>query len=147
MSPATRAQGGAGNARRDGKGGGEPEVISPWEWVVGALGLALVAGALFVMLRESSQPARPPSLTAALDSVQRVPAGYVAHVTVRNGGSEPVSNVAVEGTLATGAGAPEQGEATVDHLPAGATHGLGLLYANDPSAGGFEVRVRGFMRP
>ena len=125
----------------------EPEVISVWEWVVGALGLVLVTGALVVMLRESSPPPVPTSLTAALDSVQRVSTGYVAHVTVRNVGSEPVANVSVEGTLTTGEGEPLKGDVTIDHVPAGASQGIGLLFDEDPAAGAFAVHVKGFTRP
>lgn len=128
-------------ASRDGD-----DEISIWEWLTGAIGLALVVGALFVLLRDARGPARAPDLAVRVDSVTRASAGWVAHVTTRNAGTASAAEVSIEGELVTGADTA-RAEATMDLVPGGATRTGGLLFARDPRAGTLVVRARGYREP
>ena len=125
----------------------EKEVISPWEWVIGAFGLLLVLFALGVMIHEAMGPTRPPVLVTRVDSIAALRAGYRAHVSVANSGGEAASSVVVEGELASPAGDTTRRQITFEQLPPGATRTGGLFFDADPRAGTLTVRALGYARP
>lgn len=129
------------------RGAEEPEIISRWEWVTGAAGLIMVLLILFVLLRDAARPNGAPQLTVRIDSVARQSAGYLAHITVRNSGSEAAAGVAVEGALTLGDGRVEQREIVFDNLPSRASRSGGLLYQDDPARGRLDVHVVGYAAP
>lgn len=145
MTATRNARGTRAGAGKDGQDEEAPEQISVWEWVTGTVGLVLVIGALGVMLHDARRPDTPPRLGTAVDSVQRVPAGFIAHVSVTNDGTEAAASVIVEGTI-EGADPATRSEATVDHLPAGATRSIGLMFQQHPG-GALQVRVLGYAEP
>lgn len=125
----------------------EPETISRWEWVTGAAGLLMVLFIVVVLLRDVARPNGAPELTVRVDSVVRQAAGHLAHITVRNSGSEAASGVAVDGALTLEGGRIENSGIVFDNLPSRASRSGGLLFQDDPGRGQLRVHVSGYTSP
>lgn len=121
--------------------------ISKWEWLVGGVGLALLLVLIAFLARAAMTAPTPPDLVTRVDSVSRVSSGWLAHVRVRNTGSETAMAVTVEGELATAAGDTLRSETTLDYVPGRSERSGGLLFSEDPRAGTLEVRAIGYQEP
>jgi uncharacterized protein (TIGR02588 family) len=139
-----------GGGARDGKSTRTQQPvgeISKWEWVAGAIGLVLVLAAVGFMARAASQPATPPRLVIAADSVTASGDGYLVHFTARNEGRATAASVTVEGELRAAAGAAVRSTTTLDFVPAGSMRRGGLYFASDPRLGALELRAGGYAEP
>lgn len=85
--------------RDGGKDEPKPEGPSIWEWVVGAVGLILVLGAIgFLVYEAVVSKDRPPDVVVEVSGIDNVSTGYLVKLVVRNRGDQTASGVGVEGT-------------------------------------------------
>ncbi|HEX7121561.1 MAG TPA: hypothetical protein VF178_04255 [Gemmatimonadaceae bacterium] len=147
---ADRRQGKEGQRR---SGGGRAPThgaeTSRWEFVVGGIGALLVAGAIGSMLVEAVRaPEHPvPVLMAEVDTVHRTSSGWVAAVTVENGGEATAAEVEVEGMLYDETGMVEASRVTLDYVPVHSRREAGLFFTRDPAGYRLVLRPLGFRRP
>ena len=136
------AEGGDDRAKRE-----QPQEISKWEWVAGAIGLVLLLALVGFLAREAMTGRTPPDLVARVDSVTHPSSGWVAHVRLRNAGRETAVSVTVEGELAMPAGDTLRSETTLDYVPGHSERRGALLFDRDPRSGTLTVRATGYQEP
>ncbi len=137
-----------GGAR--GRGAGDPnaDVISPWEWVAGALGAILVGVALWVLLSDALSQATPPDLRVTTDSIAGQGADrYRVAFTARNVGTEAAAGVVIEGLLVRSARDTLRAMVTLDYVPGESRRSGGLFFDADPRAGELVLRAVGYTEP
>ena len=125
------------------------ENIPAAEWAVAALGAALVAIALIVLvgdaLRGDSEAA---AITFTVDTVIVSPAGYLAKVTARNSGSETAAGLVIHGVLHGADGAAvETSEPVLDYLPGRSTRAIAFMFTRDPALHRLSVAARAYQAP
>lgn len=114
------------------------------EWAAAAIGLLLLLGLGFILLREAAagNGRDVPVLSAEIARVTPTPVGFVADVVVSNRSRQTAAAVQVEGRVGD-----ERASATLDYVPGRSeTHG-GLIFKGDPRRGATEVRVVGYELP
>lgn len=121
---------------------------SPWEWVVAALGLALLAAAIgYLVYFAVTTAAGPPAVVFERGPVARSGDGYVVGVVIRNEGASTASAVEIEGTLMRNGVTVETSTATLDYLPRFSSRRAGLFFASDPRDGTLQLRANGYSEP
>ncbi|TLD72246.1 hypothetical protein FEM03_02495 [Phragmitibacter flavus] len=120
------------------------------EWVVGALGLALVSGAIGLLIYEGLSAApSPPDIHVSAHTVSTQRNGHVALINVYNQGGEPASRVAISGDLVEPSqqGVVESASTEIEFLPAKSQREAGMFFTRDPKS--FELRLRalGYEKP
>ena len=134
--------------RQRGREAQEEDVISRWEWVAGAIGLMLVAAALWVLVGDALAPVTPPDLRVTADSVTA--AGGSRHrvaFTARNHGTAAAAGVVVEGVLVQAGGDTLRATVTLDYVPGGSRRSGGLFFDGDPRAGKLVLHAVGYAEP
>ena len=128
--------------------GARREEISPFEWVVAALGLLLVLATVgFVVLDAIRTDAGPPRLTVRADSVVSLgDAGWLVPFTARNDAHVTAAGVTIVGELHDAAGV-ETSRTELDYVPGRSERQGGLLFRRDPRQGVVRVRAEGYQDP
>lgn len=118
------------------------------EWVMAALG-ALIAVAVIAQLVVSglARDDRPPEFRLEVVEVAAVGSSYLARIDVRNVGGTAAAGVQVKGRLSRDGASSQDAHAQLEHLPAGATRTVGMLFDDDPSSGSLTTAVVGFRLP
>lgn len=114
------------------------------EWVAAALGLAVAVILTGIIAREALAGGgdEVPILAANVESINATAGGHVVRIVVTNDSGQTAARVEVEGR----AGA-ETSVASVDYVPGHSQAEAGLVFKQDPRAGGLTVRVTGFQLP
>lgn len=114
------------------------------EWAAAAIGLLMLFGLCFVLLREvgSGNDREVPILSAKIEHVTRTPTGFAADVVVANRSRQTAAAVKIEGKLGN-----EHASATLDYVPGRSEARGGLIFAGDPRASQVELRVVGYELP
>ena len=124
------------------------ESIPVAEWIAAAIGLALVLGALWVLLSHGlSGDQKPPDVSLRVVEVQRTTGGWLVQFEARNGGDETASELGVRGELVAGDSAMETAETTLDFLPGGSTRDGGLFFTRDPASAQLRLTAMGYRDP
>lgn len=132
--------------RQDGKDKGGATPLA--EWLVAALGLLLVLGALaFLGFRALRSGDAPPDVSVHPQDISKVQAGYRVQFRARNQGDTTAEGVVVEGTLSEGDKVIERSEATVHFVPVRSEREGGLFFKKDPRAFRLELRALGYVKP
>lgn len=143
----------ADTAERDAAGDDRPAAsshgqVSPWEWVVAALGLALIVGTIGLMLyRAVAGGNAPPRIELAVATIQPAGDGYLVTFTATNRGDTTAVDLAVEGELRGDGGSVEVSTATLSYVAAGSQRQGGLFFATDPRTGQLTLRPTGYEQP
>lgn len=119
------------------------------EWVVFAVGLALVVSALTYLIYEgATMGSDPPSIEVRLGAPQARGHNFIVPVSVMNHGDETAEGITVEVLMETGEGAePARGELTIAFLPRRATREGFVTFQQDPRAARLTARVLGYEKP
>lgn len=121
---------------------------SRWEWLVSAIGLALVLSAIGILARSGLQGrGDPPDIVLSADSVTRTHDGWRVHFTARNRGDMTAAAVTIEGELSRAGLPSELRAAQLDFVPGESKRGGGLLFAGDPRLGTLRLRATGYADP
>ena len=125
------------------------ENIPAAEWVVAALGAALVAIALIVLVGDAMRGDREPAaITFTIDTVVAAPPGYLAKVTARNSGGETAAGLVVHAVLHGADGAAvETSELVLDYLPGRSTRAIAFMFTRDPAMHRLSVAARAYQAP
>lgn len=124
-----------------------PGEVSKWEWLAGAVGLVLLLAVVSFILRAAMQPATPPLVIVAVDSITSSGGTYLVHFTARNDGRTAAASVTVEGELRSGSGTPTRSEVTLEFVPASSSRSGGLYFRDDPRRGQLVLRPLGYADP
>ncbi len=134
----------AGRARPE-QGPHRPPVL---EWVVAALGVLLVCGAIaYLLFHALARDGAPPEVRLVAERVVELPESWLVQFQAFNAGQEPAARVEIEGTLDAPSGPIETSEATFDHLPPRSGRKGGLFFSRDPRAFELRLRAKGYAEP
>jgi uncharacterized protein (TIGR02588 family) len=120
---------------------GAPASISRWEWVVAALGLAIVVGTLAIMAAEMRVAATPPDVVVRVEAPRRLTSGWLVPYEAENRGDETAAAVALRATAGE-----DEATATLDYVPGHSRRRGGFVFARPP-AGPVTATVTGWAEP
>jgi uncharacterized protein (TIGR02588 family) len=119
--------------------------IPLFEWIAAGIGLVLALVALTFTAWDAFLGERSPaSIEVRLVGVRQTPYGFVADVEAFNHGGAPATQVIISGTV-TGSGEPDTAEATFDYIPEQSRARGGLVFEEDPRAGGLKLRAKSYV--
>jgi uncharacterized protein (TIGR02588 family) len=120
------------------------------EWVVFAVGLALVLFTLAYLVYDgATMGSDPPSIEVRLGAPAARSHNFIVPVTVTNHGDETAEGITIEVLMESeGEGAePARGELTIAFLPRRATREGFVTFQQDPRAARLTARVLGYEKP
>ncbi|HYG11691.1 MAG TPA: hypothetical protein VD835_17220 [Pyrinomonadaceae bacterium] len=120
------------------------------EWVVFAVGLALVVSTLAYLVYDgATMGSDPPSIEVRLGTPEARAHNFIVPVTVTNHGDETAEGVTVEVLLEQGDGQGDaaRGELTIAFLPRRATREGFVTFQQDPRGARLTARVLGYEKP
>lgn len=118
------------------------------EWVALVISIvAVVAVVGFLVVDGIRDEGRPPSpiVQVRVDESHDTDHGWIVPATVTNDGDRAAEALVLRGT-ATVDGKPEEGELTIDYLPAGTSVEVSFGFSAEPD-GAVTVQVVGFRLP
>jgi uncharacterized protein (TIGR02588 family) len=118
------------------------------EWLLGMVGLALlVAAVCYLTYQGLTHPSKPGALMVTVLDIHPVGDAHVVKFSVRNEGSENLSQLHLTARLSDGDKEIESAQAFIDYLPARSEQRGGVYLRNDPRR--FTVRIdpAGYMEP
>jgi uncharacterized protein (TIGR02588 family) len=132
----------------DGRAGKARRPIPVTEWVVAALGAALVAATIaYLVWLALSRDDAPPDVQVVAGSVHAVQNGYVVEFRAVNAGGQAAAGLLVEGELTGPDGVIETAEATIDYLPPRSERAGGLIFKEDPRRHELRLSAKGYVDP
>lgn len=113
-----------------------------------SLGLlaAILGLAGWANVREGNDPPTI-SIEAEMERVRAQDSVWYLPIAITNTGSHTAQSVTVSGELATGEGAPETAEVTIDFLAGGETEQAELVFRSDPATGDLTLAPVSFLYP
>lgn len=120
-----------------------------WEWIIAAIGLILVAGAVGTMFyRAATEETTPPQLAFIVDSIEPVNSGFLVRFSVKNTGNQTAAGLTVEGVLKKDdREAEETSTANLTYVPANSTRQGGLFFSKNPTESQLQIRALGYEKP
>jgi uncharacterized protein (TIGR02588 family) len=135
-------------AARDAKDREPRPAVPLLEWIVAALGVLLVGGAIsYLVYHSMTRGQTPPDIRVAAEQVLELAHGYVVQFRALNEGGSAAAEVTIEGELVGPDGTTERGEAVLDYLPPRSDRTGGLLFKSDPRQGELRLRATGYAKP
>jgi uncharacterized protein (TIGR02588 family) len=131
---------------RDGNAARRP--VPATEWVVAAIGAALVAGTIgYLVFLALSRDEAPPDVQVVAGSVHAARHGYVVEFRAINAGAKAAAELLIEGELEGPDGVVETSEATIDYLPPRSEREGGLIFSQDPRRYELRLGAKGYVDP
>ena len=122
--------------------------ISLLEWIIAAIGLAILVGVIGFLLWHAMQDrGHPPSLVLAVEAVAAMQDGYVVEIIVTNEGDKTAAAVTILGQLMEGDTVVEEREMTLDYVPPKSARRGGLFFTHDPAAYTLTLAPVGYQQP
>jgi len=127
---------------------GRPKETPVWEWIIAAVGLILVVGAIgSTLYRAVTEESTPPTLGVIVDSVQRNGDGYLVKFRVKNTGNQTAAAANIEGELKNGEETAETSSAALTYVPANSERRGGLFFTKNPQQFDLQIRAMGYEEP
>jgi uncharacterized protein (TIGR02588 family) len=118
------------------------------EWIAGAVGVVLFAGALAVLAYEGISPKTPPAIEARVVETREQPGGWLVAFEAENSGDEPAEVVTFIVTLGGGKGsAVAEREVTIDFIGPHSVRRAGIFFATDPTGRDILIEPQGYLEP
>ena len=118
------------------------------EWIVFALGLALVSSTLvYLIYAGTSMSESPPNLEVRLGTPEQLQFSFIVPVTVINHGDETAEGVRIEVVLESDGEDKARGEVDLPFLPRHATREAWVTFEQDPRTAKLKARVLGYQKP
>ena len=130
--------------------GSEDKHANPtiWEWMVAAVGLALVAATIGFMLYKAIWGMHPsPDLTIQVGNISAQKDEYLVNFRVVNHGGGTAEGVVVEGELTAEGLSLEKAQTTIEYLPPHSEKKGGLFFSQNPRQGTLKLRALGYQQP
>ena len=120
-----------------------------FEWIVFAVGLALVLSTLAYLAYDAATITdAPPSIEVSAGEPLQRPHNFIVPVTLINHGDQTAEGVVVEVTLESAGEEKERSELTVAFLPRGSTRKGWVAFQTDPrTVERIKARVMGYEKP
>ena len=126
----------------------KPQSTSPAEWVVAAVGAAIVVATVgYLIFFEVSAGPPDPTISIVEHKVEQTRGGYLVTFSVRNAGHATAANLSVKGELVDGGKTVEASEVTFDYVPAFSSRSGGLFFTHDPSKAALRLHPVSFIQP
>lgn len=118
------------------------------EWIVGALGAAIVVGVLGVLTHEAlTYHEGAPVLVTRIIDVTPTEGGFVVRFLTENRGPSTAAEVVVAATLKDGDRVVEEAETTLDYIARKSDRGAGVIFKRDPASGTLELAAKSYRKP
>jgi uncharacterized protein (TIGR02588 family) len=118
------------------------------EWLLGMVGLALlVAAVCYLTYQGLTHPSKPGALMVTVLDIHPVGDAHVVKFSVRNEGSENLSQLHLTARLSDGDKEIESAQAFIDYLPARSEQQGGVYLRNDPRRFTLRIDPAGYMEP
>jgi uncharacterized protein (TIGR02588 family) len=119
----------------------------PLEWLLGAIGAALVIAGLIYLLWQASTPQTPADVQLRVDDVVALERGYLVRFSAHNVGAETLADLHVTARLHAQEQEIERAQLTIDYLPGHSLRKGGFFLRHDPRAHELELSAEGFQAP
>ncbi len=117
------------------------------EWITAALGLLLLAGALWVLVSRGVDQPQPPSITVDVEEITPVAGAWLVRFAATNRGDETVAGLRLAAKLSHGSTVVETADVQLDYVPARSVRRGGLFLSHDPASGTLEITPSTFSAP
>ncbi len=118
------------------------------EWIVGAVGFAIVGTLLaYLFYHAIAANQSPPDVAVKVVSVVQVRSSYLVTAQAHNHGGSTAAAVVIQGELRQGAELVEQSNTTLDYSPPNSQKQVGLFFSRDPRQFDLHVRALGYVEP
>ncbi|MFD0986441.1 TIGR02588 family protein [Methyloligella solikamskensis] len=127
----------------------QPTGTSAIEWVVAAIGTAVIVAAVAYMVWYGvARPGGPPELSIRqVSEARQVEGSYLVQVEVNNQGHSTAANVQISGALQEGGVSVEESSASIDYVPQQSKRRAYFQFTKDPADYALELRVEGMAKP
>lgn len=124
------------------------EKPSSLEWIVAAVGILLVSGAIgFLIYRGATKGDLPPKLKIEVLSIVKADENYVVKFRVINAGEITAAGLTIEGELKNGEKSEETSDVTMTYIPSQSTRRGGLIFTKNPNEYQLQIRAKGYEQP
>ena len=121
---------------------------SAWEWVVAAVGAALVTASIgYLVWYGVTHPEGVPRLELRQLDTAVAAKGYLVKILITNSGNATAAAVHVEGRLMKDGTVVETGEATVEYVPQHSQREAYLQFYAKPADFKLDLQVKGMAAP
>ncbi|HEX7999428.1 MAG TPA: hypothetical protein VF528_13660 [Pyrinomonadaceae bacterium] len=118
------------------------------EWIVFAVGLALVASTLaYLVYAGVTTGIEPPSLEVRLGTPEQRTHNFIVPVTVINHGDKTAGGIKIEVVMESEGREQARGEVDIPFLPRHATREGWVAFEQDPRTAKLNARVLGYEEP
>lgn len=118
------------------------------EWLLGMLGLALIVAAVcYLTYQGLTHPSKPGAVVVTVLDIHPVGDAHVVKFSVRNEGSENLSQLHLTARLSDGDKEIESAQAFIDYLPARSEQRGGVYLRHDPRRFTLRIDPAGYMEP
>lgn len=118
------------------------------EWIIGGIGLLIVAATVAVLVHEAvAGDNSPPDVKLTVEAMRPLRNGYLVKVRAENEGGEAAARVPVEVELVSQAKVIETSDTQFEYLPAHSVRDAGVFFTQDPREGELRLRARGYEEP
>lgn len=118
------------------------------EWIIFAIGLALVAFTLaYLTYTGLTLGETPPSLEVRLGTPEQNSYNFIVPVTVVNHGDETAAGVRIEVVMLSAGDEKERGELEIPFVPRQSTRAGWVTFEQDPRTTQLKARVLGYEKP
>jgi uncharacterized protein (TIGR02588 family) len=119
-----------------------------FEWIMAAVGFALVAATIVVIAYGAlTDRGSPPQISVRAESIVPVDNGYLVTVSAENRGDRTAADVKLEGALMKGGATVEKSEMSFQYLPPRSKRRGGLFFTHDPRTMQLVLTPRGYQSP
>ena len=117
-----------------------------FEWIAAAIGLTLALIIIGVTAWDAlfGERSTAAAIEVRLMAVRQTSHGFVAEIEAINHGGAAATQVVVSGT-APGSAASDTAEMTFDYIPGQSSARGGMIFENDPRAGGLVLRAKSYV--
>jgi uncharacterized protein (TIGR02588 family) len=118
------------------------------EWVVAALGAALVAATIgYLVWLALGRDQAPPEVQVVVGDVVALEHSFLVAFRAVNTGGSAAAALVIEGELEGPGGVVETAQATIDYLPPRSARSGGLFFRNDPRVHALRLSPKGYVEP
>lgn len=121
---------------------------SAWEWLVAAIGLALLLASLGYLVYDAlADDGAAPAPAVRIQAIEPRDGRFLVRVQVANQSRAAAADLRVEGELRRGADVVERSETEFPYLPGQSVREGGLFFRQDPRTLELVLSARSYQKP